>query len=114
MDTPFRIGHAIGYVVGRLFGFLCPPTRSAADPDKETPPPGWCACGNPSTPDVFHRADGPCFHLEAKPAGRIAGTLCTSCGREVTEGETVWMHPATGALYHIRCYNRRRTIRGES
>lgn len=63
-----------------------PAGRSAADPDKETPPPGWR-----------------CPSIEDKPAN---GVPCASCGKTIPDGDTVFM-TRTG-IWHPTCHRARR------
>lgn len=66
-------------------------TRSAADPDKETPPAGWIPF--PPVPP-------------APPIPGRSGPVCVECLHVIPDGETVWMHAPTGEVWHVRCRER--------
>lgn len=62
--------------------------RSAADPDKETPPPGW--------------ADT----ITLEPPASFPRDCCDWCGDRIPHRETVWMEAASGRVLHVRCRER--------
>jgi hypothetical protein len=134
----YRIGYAVGYPIGLLCRPLvwclwlliavplaalrrlrAVPGRSAADPDKETPPQGWTVHGVSASGKSVARPSPACFVVEPLPRmGHIGGSICAYCLHPVPEGETVWMHAASGTVMHVRCRERelkarRATLRGD-
>lgn len=92
------------------------PGRSAADPDKETPPAGWTVHGTSTSGKSVAKPTPPpaCFVVEPLPQRphRLGGSICAYCLHVIPDGETVWMKADTGEVWHVRCRDRRATIRG--
>lgn len=48
-------------------------------PMAAAPAPTPCRCGEPATPSMVHRVDGPCHPIDTKPCPSCNGNGCATC-----------------------------------